>query len=380
MNDIAKKFVWIDSDEQLAQYCAEWMKQPIVGLDTEFQRTDTFYPIAGLIQVGIKTDCYLIDPLAITDFSPFAALLQCPSVLKVLHACTEDLELFAHCYGVVPQPLFDTQVACAFIDLGLSIGYQRLLKQEFDVDIEKEETRSDWLQRPLTEAQKEYAALDVVYLEQLYHWIAKQLNDKGHYDWVMAECAALAAVPQQQEDYQLSYLQRFKQSWKLRPQQLAVLQALTAWREEVSRERDMPRNFVLHNNSIMSMAQRPPKTMHELSSIDRIKGKTLKTDGRALLDIVAEASELPLASCPVAPPRPLPADTAKLVKKLKVIINQKAESLGIAPELLVRKRDLEQLVRNARNDQWELTGELAGWREAVVGQTLLAALKDMLAS
>lgn len=356
------------------------MSEPIVGLDTEFQRTDTFYPIAGLIQVGIKTDCYLIDPLAIKDFSPFVALLEAPSVLKILHACSEDLELFAHSYGAVPQPLFDTQIACAFINLGLSIGYQRLLKQEFNVDVGKEETRSNWLQRPLTDSQKEYAALDVVYLEKLYHWIADQLNAEGKYEWVLEECANLAAAQMRAEDYELSYLQRFKQSWKLRPQQLLVLQALTAWREVESRKRDMPRNFLLHNNSIMAMAMRPPKNMLELSSVDKIQGRLLRTEGQNLLAIVEAASAKSEASYPESPPRPLPADSTKTVKQLKKLISAISEISGIAPELLVRRKDLEQLVRNGRQSIWELPAELRGWREAVIGQPLLTEMKKHLAN
>lgn len=376
MDEHANKHVWISTDEELAKYCQQWLNEPIVGLDTEFQRTDTFYPIAGLIQIAVKTDCYLIDPLSITDFSPFVELLQAPNVLKILHACSEDLELFTHCYGAVPSPLFDTQIACAFIGLGLSIGYQRLLKQEFDVELEKEQTRSDWLQRPLTEAQKHYAALDVVYLTDLYFWIETQLKAGNKYDWVMEECQRLADSYSLEENFQLSYLQRFKQGWKLKPKQLSVLQALSAWREEQARERDMPRNFLLHNSSIMAMAQRAPRNMKDLSNVERMRGRFLQTDGKTLLVIIDEAANRALEDCPAPPPRPLPADMAKQVKQLKAKVSQTAEELDVAPELLVRKKDLEQLVRNAQQERWELPQDMQGWRETVISKPLLEILQQ----
>lgn len=372
----ARDYRWISTDAELADYCKQWLKEPLIALDTEFQRTDTFYPIAGLIQVAVKTDCFLIDPLAIEDFSPLIELFQAPDVLKVLHACSEDLELFAHQFGVVPLPLFDTQVACSFIGLGLSIGYQRLLQQEFGIELDKEETRSDWLQRPLTDAQKHYAALDVVYLEQVYQWIAKQLREQDKYPWVLQECERLAQAQLQTEDYQLSYLQRFKQGWKLRPQQLAVLQSLSAWREDQARERDMPRNFLLHNNSIMAIAQRPPRNMRELSKVERIRGKLLQTDGRQLLSLIQEAVELPDEQCPMAPPRPLPPQTTKLSKQLKAEVNKIAEAQGLAPELLLKRKDLEAMIRDSQQGVFALPEGLQGWREALLAEPLLNILKQ----
>ena len=149
---------WVASNSRLAELCLDWRQSERVAVDTEFQRTDTFYPIPGLIQIGCNQKAYLIDPQAITDFSPFVDLLNDTAVLKLVHAASEDLELFAHCYGATPRPLFDTQTACAFLGLGLSVGYQRLLNTLFELDVDKHETRSDWLQRPLTQSQQRYAA------------------------------------------------------------------------------------------------------------------------------------------------------------------------------------------------------------------------------
>ena len=374
----AEDYEWVDCNERLAELCIEWRKQPLLGLDTEFLRTDTFYPKPGLIQVACLSKCYLLDPLKITDFDEFIKVLTDPSVLKLLHACSEDLELFVECFGVAPQPIFDSQVAGAFLGLGLSIGYQRLLDNLFQVEVGKEETRSDWLQRPLTDGQKLYAAIDVTYLGPIYQLLSDKLRQQGKFPWVMEECQRLVDAAVQPADHDRSYLQRFKQAWKLQPRQLAVLKELSSWREEEARKRDMPRNFLLHNNSIMEMAMRPPSNMRALAAVDKMRGRTVSSDGKLLLKLVQEALDAPLDIRLESPPRPLPSSWAKRLKPLKETIRQIAERLELAPEMLVRRKDLEELVRSGLNGQaFALPVELKGWREEVVGRQLLEELRSV---
>ena len=167
---------WIRDDVSLAQHCAAWQQLPFVALDTEFMRVDTFYPIAGLLQVGDGERAYLIDPLLIRDWQPFAALLENPALLKVLHACSEDLEVLLRLTGSLPAPLFDTQLAAAYLNLGFSMGYSRLVQAVLGIELPKGETRSDWLQRPLSETQVSYAAEDAVHLAEVYRQLAPQLS------------------------------------------------------------------------------------------------------------------------------------------------------------------------------------------------------------
>ena len=167
---------WIRDDVSLAQHCAAWQQLPFVALDTEFMRVDTFYPIAGLLQVGDGQRAYLIDPLLIRDWQPFAALLENPALLKVLHACSEDLEVLLRLTGSLPAPLFDTQLAAAYLNLGFSMGYSRLVQAVLGIELPKGETRSDWLQRPLSETQVSYAAEDAVHLAEVYRQLAPQLS------------------------------------------------------------------------------------------------------------------------------------------------------------------------------------------------------------
>ncbi|HEY0892485.1 MAG TPA: ribonuclease D, partial [Cellvibrio sp.] len=160
--------IWIDQDDQLTELCAVWRKQAAIAVDTEFMRSDTFYPIAGLLQIGDGKGCYLIDPLAIKNLAPLRELMLDTAVTKVLHSCSEDLEVFQRWLGVVPAPLFDTQIAAAFAGLGFSLGYSGLVKNLLTIEIPKDETRSDWLQRPLSVAQLNYAALDVAHMLVVY--------------------------------------------------------------------------------------------------------------------------------------------------------------------------------------------------------------------
>lgn len=369
---------WVSTSVRLAELCRVWRQSPRVAVDTEFHRTDTFYPIPGLIQIGCDDQIFLIDPKAIDDFSPFAELLSDQSVLKLIHAGSEDLELFAHCYGATPQPVFDTQTACAFLGLGLSIGYQRLLGTLFGLEVDKHETRSDWLQRPLTESQLRYAAEDVVYLEAVYQRLAPRLETEGKMAWVLEECQQASDAALAEPDMERYYL-RFKQAWKLNPNQLGVLQALSGWREIQARERNIPRNFVVHNSTLQSIAMLQPSHKGALAKAEKIRGRTLFKDGAQILELVEQGQEMARAGLLDTPPRPLPARCAGALKQLKKLVQQRAESLQIAPEILARRKDLEALLIQQQNEperSAKLPAGLQGWRAEVVGQLLLQALSE----
>ena len=183
---------WIRDNDSLGQFCAQWQQLPFVALDTEFMRVDTFYPIAGLLQIGDGERAFLIDPLTIDNWQPLAQLLENPAVVKVLHACSEDLEVLLRLTGSLPAPLFDTQLAAAYLNLGFSMGYSRLVSEVLGIDLPKGETRSDWLQRPLSETQISYAAEDAVHLAELFVRLRPKLSD-DKYAWVLEDGAELVA-------------------------------------------------------------------------------------------------------------------------------------------------------------------------------------------
>lgn len=190
---------WISSDAELAEHCNYWNTLDFIALDTEFIRVTTFYPIAGLVQISDGAETYLLDPLLINDWQPLADVFNNQQVVKVLHACNEDLEVFALLVGALPAPLFDTQIAAGYLNIGFSMGYSRLVQQLLEIELPKGETRSDWLQRPLSDLQVLYAAQDTAHLVDVYGALAQQLSEQK-YAWVIEDGAALVAAAQQTAD------------------------------------------------------------------------------------------------------------------------------------------------------------------------------------
>lgn len=308
----APEIQWIRDDASLAQQCREWRTQPYLALDTEFMRVDTFYPAAGLVQVGDGRQEWLIDPLLIQDWSPFAELLEDERVVKVLHACSEDLEVFLRLTGSLPVPLFDTQLAAAYLGMAHSMGYSKLVKEVLDIDLPKDETRSDWLQRPLTEMQMRYAADDVQHLAQVYLALDARLSEEKR-AWLLEDGAELVANLCRESDPREAY-REVKLGWRLRPQQLAVLRELCAWREEQARLRNRPRNHVLRERTLWPLARLLPKNKTDLAAIEDMHPRTVRQDGDFLIELIAQAARLPQSEWPEALPEPLPPEVTPLLE------------------------------------------------------------------
>jgi ribonuclease D len=373
--------IWIDQDAELAELCERWSQQAAIAVDTEFMRSDTFYPIAGLIQVGDGKGCYLIDPLAISDFEPLKQLMLNPGVTKVLHACSEDLEVFQRLLGLVPEPIFDTQIAAAFAGLGFSLGYAGLVNALLKIDIPKSETRSDWLQRPLALAQLKYAALDVAHLLVIYGKLLQTLKEKERLQWVVDDCAELVRNARQEPDFN-SYYTKVGSAWKLRRRELAILQKLCHWREAEARARDMPRNRLAKENALWEIARWQPADLTGLKRINDLPSRTAERYGEQLLAIVKAALEEDDESAwPERLPAPLGREHAPLLKAFKRQVRARAHQLQVPPELLVRKREYEALVRSGfETGDYRLPERLKGWRHHIVGEELLALAEELEAA
>nr|WP_186351394.1 ribonuclease D [Pseudomonas chengduensis] len=370
---VANDIHWILDDASLAEHCAAWQALPFVALDTEFMRVDTFYPIAGLLQVSGGDGAYLIDPLRISDWRPFAALLEAPGVVKVLHSCSEDLEVFLRLTGSLPAPLFDTQLAAGYLNLGFSMGYSRLVQALLDIELPKGETRSDWLQRPLSELQVRYAAEDVSHLVEVYRALMARLAPQK-VEWILEDGAELVAnlgrevVPE-------DAWRDAKLAWKLSRQQQAVLRALCAWREREARARNQPRNRILREHSLWPLARTQPDNLVALARIEDMHPKTVRQDGETLLQLIREAAALPPEQWPEALPEPLPIEASALLKKLRAVGQREGERLDIVPELMLRKKTLEALLKSGYpNGPYQLPDSLRGWRRELMGQALLDCL------
>ncbi len=368
--------VWIRDSETLRRHCTQWRQLPRVALDTEFMRVETFYPQPGLIQLADDHACYLIDPLTIDDFEPFVALLSDPQVLKIVHAGSEDLELFHTSYGVLPQPLFDTQVAAAFAGWGFSMGLQRLVQYALQVQLGKGETTSDWLRRPLTPEQEHYAALDVAYLPAIALQLQRELEALGRLDWVMEECAEQRNAMVDSDPEGVCYYQRFSQVWNISEVKRAALRDLTAWRERTCRIRDIPRNRLLRNQHLLTIIERWPKTTEALARIPEMKRKVVREDGETILAFLANAEQSAAQHPPAPIDRPLHYAWNKRIKALKAIGRAVSEREDIAVEVLLRKRDIDALIQSREAGHYQLPPSLAGWRRALVGERLVECLEE----
>lgn len=368
--------IWIDQDDQLVELCARWQQQAALAIDTEFMRSDTFYPIAGLLQIGDGKGCYLIDPLALRNLEPLRELLLNPSVTKVLHSCSEDLEVFQRWLGIVPSPLFDTQIAAAFAGLGFGLGYANLIKSLLTIEIPKEETRSDWLQRPLSAAQLKYAALDVAHMLIVYGKLLQSLKTSERLEWVKSDCADLVENARKADNFVEAY-QKVGFAWKLRPQELHILKELCIWRETEARARNIPRNRLIKEPSLWEIARKRIQDSAQLQRVPDIPSRTLKNDSDTIFKIVADALGVDESAWPARLDPPLAQSEGPLMKVLKNYVREFAEQAELPPEVLIRKKDYELLVRSGMNGgEYRLPERLLGWRYDLIGAGLLQLVRE----
>lgn len=364
----------VNTKAELDELVPKLMQKPLLAMDTEFVRVDTFHPQLGLIQIGDCTHEYLIDPLTVGDLSALKPLLLSEQP-KILHACSEDLEVLARIAGTMPRGILDTQIAAAFLGQGLQLGYQKSLQEFLGVDIPKDESRSDWLARPLTAAQVNYAALDVRYLPMLYERLHEGLKAKQLNEWFEADCRLMLSEVNQLPDPETVY-QDASNAWRLRRPELAVLQVLTRWRELEARRRDTPRGFLIKNGSLFGLARRQPQTLGALAEIDDISPRIVRREGEAILALIAEAKTLPEEAWPSLLPPPLPREAKAVFDDLKNVAAQVAVECGVPVEVLLRKKHVEALVLDVVDFGSAATppAALLGWRREILLDKLMAAL------
>ncbi|WP_281648302.1 ribonuclease D [Parendozoicomonas sp. Alg238-R29] len=368
---------WLTENKQLNQAVALWQEQSWLTLDTEFMRTKTFWPIPGLIQVGVGDDVWLIDPLTISDWTAFTECLMNPGITKVMHAMSEDLELFRHLTGQLPVNVFDTQIAAAYAGLDFSMGYQRLIAELLDISVSKGETRSDWLARPLTQSQTNYAALDVFYLGKAYPKLVQALEGKGFSDWHREDCERQIQSVGTDTDPKQAW-RDVKLSWKLNPQQLAVLQQLCYWRETQARERNLSRNRLAPAGALWDLARVQPKTPHDLRQIKTLKPQTIRQSGNEILMQVNKGQQVPKPDWPEPPAGPLPKRVQPCVDAIKKFCKHQAAELGLLPELIPSKVWTGSLLRGwLKTSEFTLPANVTGWRVEEVLKPMIQHLNSL---
>lgn len=371
------QYHFITSNQALADFCRQASQAEFIAVDTEFVRTRTLYPQLGLVQIYDGIQLVLVDPLSIDDFSSLTELLTNPNVIKVLHSCSEDLETFWHAFKVMPSPIFDSQFAASIVGMGSALGYAKLVEVMLDVTVDKGESRTDWLARPLRDEQCDYAAKDVLYLFQLYPELKTQVEQKNKLSWVHAEIAHLALKKQTSIPLDSVYL-TIKNNWKLSNKALLVLTKLAAWRTSTARQRDMALNFVVREENLVAIATLQPSSKNELRLIQGMNPHEIRIHGEALLAIVADCQKVCETSYPPRVKRlndmKAYKNTAASVKKICLSV---AERHNVPPELVGSKKQINQLLKWCWFDKDEIRDMglqpdlLSSWRRAILVNELI---------
>jgi ribonuclease D len=363
---------WIDQPAALDAWIARQPAQAMIGMDTEFMRTDTFRPKLALIQANFGSAIALLDAPRLDTHAALAARLQDPACVCVMHSASEDLEALAPILPDGPAVLFDTQIAAAMAGLGFGLSYQKLVALLLGVDLPKAETRSDWLQRPLTPAQLDYAAQDVAWLPELHAQLAVKLDALGRSDWLTEECARLVdRICHAQPDTQPQRAFRGAADWPLEKQ--ALLRRVLLWRDVSARTLDKPRSWILDDARALSFVAQPPVDGNEL--FERSKGlRALRAAQRqellALLQAPMRADELEIAPIPA----PLTSAEKRLLATLRDDVAAIAAKLELPDGLLCPRRHLETLVGERT---WPAA--LEGWRKPLLQEVLMGRVEGLRA-
>ncbi len=362
-------FDYIDNAEKLTDLLARLDAAEWITLDTEFIREKTYYPRLCLIQIASADTLACIDPLAIGDLQPFLAWLKQPQRLKVLHAAWQDMEIFHYLGdGNVPAPLFDTQVAAAVLGMGDQLGYARLVEALLGIALDKSQSRTDWSRRPLTRAQLEYAIDDVRHLRDVYLRLREQLEQLGRMHWLEKPFQKLADPATYTVDPQTVW-ERVKGLQILKPQQLAILRELAAWREQRALLKDIPRRWILSDEILLDMARMQPDSPAALRQIRGLSDEQIERGAGEWLACIARGQAVPKSECPSLPRRrKLDASMSVVADVLTALLNQVAHENGISAQMIATRQQLEKMLEEGRNTLSD------DWRGALVNDLFTAVL------
>ena len=361
---------WVDTTEGFRDLVRELVDRPRLAIDTEFHRERTYWPVCALVQIGWDEGRALVDPLAV-DITQLAPLLRERTI--VMHAAGQDLELFRHSVGVVPDDLFDTQIAASFLGMS-SIGLAPLVRKLLDEDLPKADRLTDWLARPLSDAAKTYAESDVVHLFTLHDQLQAELEARGRMDWVRSECRALVDKALIDNDPDTAWW-RVKEARRLRGRAAAVAQEVAKWRERQASESDRPIRSVLPDLALAGIAQRPPKTEEALTSVRGLRERGIPKSVRGeLLDAIERGRRLDLDLVRLPRSTPVPSDLRAAIPLLMSWVTQRARELELDPAVLATRNDLESFLRDDTDSRLA-----TGWRAEALAADIEALLEGRFA-
>jgi ribonuclease D len=365
---------YIDTPGQLATLCEQIKKEPWLALDTEFLREKTYYPKFCLLQIATPEWVVCIDPIALPQLESLFDAIYNPAIVKVFHSCRQDLEIFFQWTGKLPSPIFDTQVAAPLLGFQDNPGYAMLVSSLLSVNLNKAHTRADWSKRPLTEAELEYAADDVIYLCQIYQIMVQKLTALGRIDWLKNDFAELTNPALYKVDPETAWF-KIKGKNKLTGKQLSIIQTLAQWREKIAQAEDRPKSWLLRDELLFDLAKLQPETVQELANVRGINERSVNRYGKELCQLITAAKN--------RPPIPLHEKdrSAKKTQQeeaildiLTALVRVRAEENALNPTILASRKDLEELLSNG-DDECPL---LHGWRYTMAGKELVGLLKGEL--
>ncbi|MCC5797666.1 MAG: ribonuclease D [Methylophaga sp.] len=365
--------LFVDQPAQLDELCAQLAGSQWLAVDTEFLREKTYYPQLCLIQVANESVIACVDPLALSNLDPLLDLFYHPDMTLVFHAARQDLELLYMLRGELPQKIFDTQLAATMLGYGDQTGYASMVKTLLNVDLDKAHSRTDWKQRPLSDAQLEYAADDVRYLRDIYLIMLESLTKQARLTWLEEDFSALSSSETYQSDPAFIW-RKIRGAGKLNGLQLAVLEKLAIWREQQAIQRNRPRRWIIKDEIMLDLARFMPTSMEKLSRIRGYEARDIERDGAEILQLIAKASETPDSEWPVLKkPVPLTNQQEALIDALMALLRKYSDECSVTPSAIASRKDIERLVRG--EDDLPLQ---QGWRNEVVGHYLTDFLDGKL--
>lgn len=368
---LSDSYLFVERDDQLQALCARLAQAEWLTLDTEFLREKTYYPQLCLIQVASSTEVACIDPQKVSTLDPLLQLFKDPHILKIFHAARQDLELFWQGYGVLPVPLFDTQVAAPLLGYPEQTGYATLVKDRLGIDIDKSETRTDWSRRPLTTSQLDYAAGDVRHLAELFPRMRNELIERGRLNW-LADDFAVLADPATYENPPEHAWRRLRGLQKFRGPALSCAQALAAWREERAQQEDRPRKWVLSDDALFTLARIKLDSVADLARVRGLPPPLADRHGEQLVELLTAARLSAPTPLPEGErPEPLNEDQEAGVDVLMGVLRKLAAAQSLNPSSIASRKDVQELVRGARAH----SPLLRGWRRGIAGEKLLEVLE-----
>lgn len=367
--EIKNNYVLIDTSDALVSLCEKLQGSPWLAVDTEFLREKTYFPKLCLVQIATPEWVACIDTLVVSDITSLLNLLYDRNVTKVMHAARQDMEIFYHLQGTLPQPIFDTQVAAPLLGYPDQAGYASLVESLLGVHLSKSHTRTDWSYRPLSIPQLHYAADDVRYLAALYPILRGRLESLGRIAWLDADFADLSDPAHYARTPEQAWL-RIRGAQLLRGRRLAALQALAAWRERTARADDQPRNWLLKDESLLDIAKIQPADKAALMRIRGINAQIVNKYSGSLLEIIANSqSQAPQALPTEQAAVRLAPEQDIIVELLLTATHVIGEKHTLHPSVITNRKELERLVQGDQH-----VGVLHGWRRQLAGDTLIKVL------